>query len=178
MLVFHASITAADASSPLRAAHREAHLDHLLRLRAQGLVIGAGPAPDGRAAHVFYRVPQAGEVTRLIEADPYFIAGVWTGYALRSFSQFVEPWELAPPVTDGSRRATIVEGVTREPDMATFALIELRGAGRLAFGGFLEGRATLALLRTSDPGEAVDWLAETGFWENGSLAGLPLLYIL
>ncbi len=117
-------------------------------------------------------------MVRLIEDDPYYLGRVWTAYILRTFSQFIEPWELPPVVTDGSRRVTFVEGVAREPEMATFALIELRGAGRLAFGGFFEGGATLALLKTADSAEASGWLADTGFWKNDALTARPYLYAL
>ena len=81
-------------------------------------------------------------------------------------------------VADGSRRTTLVEGVAREPDMATFTLIELRGASRLAFGGFFEGGATLALLQTADSAEASGWLADTGFWKRETLTARPFLYAL
>jgi hypothetical protein len=62
--------------------------------------------------------------------------------------------------------------------MATFALIELRGAGRLAFGGFLEGGVTLGLMKTADSDEASGWLADTGFWKNETLTARALLYAL
>ena len=71
-----------------------------------------------------------------------------------------------------------MEGVAREPDMATFALIELRGASRLAFGGFFEEGTTLALLNTADSAEASGWLAATGFWKNETLTARALLYAL
>lgn len=178
MLVYHAGITAAEDYLERRAPHRQAHLERAVGLRAQGRLIGGGPAPDGRTADIFYRVAQSPDVVRFIEEDPYFVAKVWTGYSLRTFSQFIEPWELPPVVTDGSRRAMLVEGMMREADMATFALIELRGAGRLAFGGFFEDGSTLALLRADDPGTAVGWLSETGFWKDGSLTARPLLHVL
>jgi hypothetical protein len=44
--------------------------------------------------------------------------------------------------------ATIVEGPVGNHDMAQFALIELRGAGRLAFGGFFDDGSTLAVVKT------------------------------
>lgn len=178
MLVYHAAITAAQDYLERRAPHRQAHFERIVALRAQGLVIGGGPAPDGRTADVFYHVAQASDVVQLIEDDPYYLGKVWSTYTLKTFSQFMEPWELPPVVTDGSRRATLVEGVALEPDMATFALIELRGAGRLAFGGFFEGGATLGLMKTADADEALGWLAETGFWKNDSLIARPLLYAL
>jgi len=178
MLVYHAAITAAEDYLERRTPHRQAHFERIVGLRAQGFVIGGGPAPDGRTADIFYRVAQPPDVVRLIEDDPYYLGKVWTAYALRTFSQFIEPWELPPVVTDGSRRTTLVEGVAREPDMATFALIELRGAGRLAFGGFFEGGATLALLKTADSAEAMGWLADTGFWKSDTLTARPFLYAL
>jgi len=144
MIVYHAAITAAPDYLERRVPHRQAHLERLLQLRAQGIVIGGGPVPDGHTADIFYRVTEPGQITSLIEEDPYYANGVWTGYRLRTFAQFVEPWELPPVVTDGSRKVTIAEGIASDPDMATFSLIELRGAGRLAFGGFFESGQTLA----------------------------------
>jgi hypothetical protein len=79
---------------------------------------------------------------------------------------------------DGSRQVTLVEGKAPDVEMASFALIEARGAGRMAFGGFFPDGATLAMMRSADPGEAVAWLRETAFWEDGSLMGRPLLYVL
>ncbi len=178
MLVYHARIAAAEDSLERRLPHRQAHLERLLELRARGLVIGGGPAPDGRTADLFYRVALPPDVVRLIEDDPYFTAKVWTGSTLRTFSRFIEPWELPPVVTDGSRQATLVEGIALDADMATFALIELRGAGRLAFGGFLEGEKTLGLMNTADAAAALGWLAGTGFWRDGSLTTRPLLRVM
>ncbi len=178
MLVYHAAITPAEDYLERRAPHRQAHLERIVGLRAQGLVIGGGPAPDGQTVDLFYRVTQPPEVVPLIEEDPYYLGKAWTAYTLRSFSQFIEPWELPPVVTDGSRQAVLVEGVALEPEMATFALIELRGAGRLQFGGFFEGGITLAFMKTADGGEALGWLAETGFWTRESLTARPLLHVL
>jgi uncharacterized protein len=178
MIVFHAAIVTADDYLARREPHRRAHIDRLLALRDQGTVIGGGPAADGRSADVFYRVQQEQQLKPLIEEDPYWAGGAWTSYASRSFAQFVEPWELPPVVLDGSRRVMIVEGITGDHDMAQFALIELRGAGRLAFGGFFEGGQTLAVVRSADAKEATGWLAETGFWDAGRLTARPLLYAL
>jgi hypothetical protein len=141
-------------------------------------VVAGGPAPDGRRAEIFYRVQQPSDVSRLIEEDPYYLAGAWTTYTLRVFTEFVEPLELPPLVTDGSRRRTLVEGVALQADKAKLALIGLRGAGRLGFGGFFEGGATLVLLTTDDAAEALGWLAETGFWEESSLTSRLFLYVL
>jgi hypothetical protein len=72
----------------------------------------------------------------------------------------------------------VVEGRVAEPDMAQFALIELRGAGRLAFGGFFAEGETFALAATADGAEALGWFKDTGFWAPESLRARPLLYVL
>jgi uncharacterized protein YciI len=178
VIVFHVAITAADDYATRREGHRQAHIGRLEGLRGQGLCIGGGPAPDGRSADVFYRLSDPAQLRSVVEDDPYWRGGVWTEYHPRSFREFVEPWEAVPLVLDGSRRVTIVEGPALDADMAQFALIELRGAGRLAFGGFLGSGATLALLRTADPGQALGWLGATGFWDTGLLSARPLLRVL
>jgi hypothetical protein len=127
---------------------------------------------------LFYRLQQPGQVVNAVEEDPYFLAGAWTGYTPRSFTHFVEPWEQVPLVLDGSRVATIVEGAVADEDMAQFALIEARGAGRLAFGGFFEGGHTLAIMKTPRADEALAWLADTTFWKRDALTARPWLFVL
>ncbi len=152
MIVYHAGVTTAADYITRREPHRKAHLERLTALRARGLCIGGGPAPDGLSADIFYRVEQPGDVTRLIEEDPYFTGGAWM--------------------------VTLVEGEAADPEMASFALIEARGAGRMTFGGFFPDGQTLALMRASDPDEAVASLGETGLWKPETLRGRPLLHVL
>jgi len=178
VIVYHVAVRAAPDYAVRREPHRAAHLERILALRARGACLGGGPSPDGRTADLFYRTEQPGDLTRLVEDDPYFTGGVWTEYHPRTFSQFLEPWELPPPVFDGSRRATIVEGGTADVEMASFALIEARGAGRMAFGGFFPGGETLCLMREADPAEAVARLEDTGLWTAGTLRGRSLLHVL
>lgn len=178
MPVYHATIATSEDYLERRAKHRQAHLERILGLRTQGFVVAGGPAPDGRTAELFYRAEQRSDVARLIEEDPYYLAGAWTSYTLRAFTEFIEPLELPPMVTDGSRRVTLVEGVALQVDQARLALTRLRGAGRLGFGGFLEVGTTLTLLTTTDAGEAIGWLAETGSWKDGSLTARPFLHVL
>ena len=178
MIVCHAAIRTADDYVAKREPHRRAHLERLQGLRAAGIVIGGGPAPDGRSVDIFYRLQQPQQIEAAVEEDPYFVAGAWTGYTPRSFTHFVEPWEQVAPVIDGSRVAMIVEGVASDADMAEFALIEARGAGRLAFGGFFEGGRTLVVMKTPRSDEATRWLADTGFWTKDSLTARPWLYVL
>jgi uncharacterized protein YciI len=175
----HVIVTTVADYPTRREPHRQAHIDHLLRLRALRRFVGGGPAPDGRTAELFYRVERPEEVDRLITEDPYHRGGVWAGYAPRLFTEFVEPWDEAPPVVlDGSRRLTVVEGPVADPDLARFALIELRGQGRLVFGGTFSGGETLAVLRASDPAEGLAWLGETGLWTSTGLQARPLLHVL
>jgi uncharacterized protein YciI len=179
MTVVHVRITCSDDYVARRAPVRQAHIERLFHLRAGGTLVAGGPDPAGRIAELFYRVPDAGALRSLVEEDPYYRAGAWTGYVQRSFETFVEPWDPAPPVVlDGSRPALVVEGPTADRDMAQLALVELRGAGRVAFGGFLPDGATLAVARTTDGDEATGWLAETGCWKAGDLATRVWLYVI
>jgi uncharacterized protein YciI len=178
VIVCHVGLTAADDYLERRAAHRAAHLDRITELRRQGFVIGGGPSPDGKTADIVYRVQQEADMTRLIEEDPYWTGGVWKAWRPRDFAQFLEPWELAPLVTDGSRRVTIVEGLAPDVEMASFALIEARGGGRMAFGGFFPGGATWTLMRSPDAETAMAELDASGLWKPGSLTARPLLHVL
>ena len=178
MIVFHVAIETGDDYLDKRAPHRAAHLERLMDLRARGAVIGGGPGPDGRRADVFYRVQQPEDLRRLVEEHPYFTGGVWPMYTHRSFAQFLEPWELPPLVTDGSRPVTLVEGVAADVEMASFALIEARGGGRMAFGGFFPGGETLAVMRGADAEKALAELRDSGFWHDGTLRARTLLHVL
>jgi uncharacterized protein YciI len=178
VIVYHVAIRTADDYLARREPHRRAHLERLMELRGRGLVVAGGPSPDGRSADIFYRVQQPDDLRRLVEEDPYLTGGAWSGYTPRSFAQFLEPWELPPLVTDGSRRVTLVEGVAPDVEMASFALIEARGGGRMAFGGFFTGGETLAVMRGDDAGKALEELRASGFWEDSSLRTRPWLYVL
>lgn len=178
MIVYHVAVTTSDDYLQKREPHRKAHLERLMALRGHGLVIGGGPSPDGRGADVFYRVGQPDDLRRVVEEDPYFTGGVWAAYTPRSFAQFLEPWELPPLVMDGSRPVTLVEGVATDVEMASFALIEARGGGRMAFGGFFPGGDTLAVMRGDDAAKALEEFSATGFWTAATLRARPLLHVL
>lgn len=178
MIVFHVAIATHPDYVAKREPHRRAHIERLTGLRQLGAVIGGGPAPDGASVDLVYRLQQPSQLKPALEEDPYWLGGAWTGYRERSFTEFVEPWQLPPIVLDGSRRITIVEGRMSDPDMAQFVMIEMRGAGRLAFGGAFSDGATLGFMKTEDAGDAKGWFAETGFWQADSLSARPLLYVL
>jgi uncharacterized protein YciI len=178
MVIYHVALQAAADYWTRREAHRRAHLERIVALRERGVVIGGGPAPDGATADLVYRLAEAGGVKQAVEEDPYYAGGVWTAYRAAAFERFLEPWRLPPVVTDGSRQVTLVEGRAPDVEMASLALLDARGAGRMAFGGFFAGGGTLALMTSPDAAEAVGWLAETGLWEADSLRGRALLHVL
>ena len=178
MIVYQMAITTVEDYVTRREPHRRQHIERLQGLRAAGICLGGGPSLDGRTVDIVYRLQQPWQIKHAIEEDPYWIAGAWTGYEPRSFTQFVEPWEMIPVVLDGSRRATVVEGPVDQHDMAQFALIEMRGAGRLHLGGFFADGGTWALMKTADAEQARGWFAETSFWQPDTLTVRSLLHVL
>src|SRR5438552_17066364 len=115
MIVFHVAITAAEDYLTRREGYRRGHIERLQGLRAAGILICGGPAPDGKTADIFYRLQQPGQLKNAIEEVPYWTGYVWTRYAPRRFAQFVAPWEMVPVVRDGSRKGTIGEGPVTHP---------------------------------------------------------------
>jgi uncharacterized protein YciI len=178
MIVYQIAVTPVADYVTRREPHRRAHIERLQGLRAAGILLAGGPAPDGGAVDLIYRLQRPDQVKHALEEDPYWLGGAWTGYEPRSFAQFVEPWEMVPVVVDGSRLTTIVEGPVAQHDMAQFALIEMRGAGRLHLGGFFEDGGTWALMKTADPAVARGWFADTGFWKAEALTTRPFLHVL
>jgi uncharacterized protein YciI len=178
VIVYQIGVTTIDDYVSKREPHRRDHLERLQGLRAAGICLGGGPSLDGRTADIIYRLQQPGQIKHAVEEDPYWVGGVWTRYEPRAFTQFVEPWEMIPVVLDGTRQVTIVEGPVAEHDMAQFALIEMRGTGRLHLGGFFGDGQTWALTRTADADEARAWFADTGFWQTDALQTRPLLHVL
>ncbi|MBI2215862.1 MAG: hypothetical protein HYU51_01060 [Candidatus Rokubacteria bacterium] len=178
MIVYHVAFTTSGDYLSRREPHRPAHIERLQGLRKAGIVIAGGPSPDGKSAELVYRLQQPGQLKLVIEEDPYWRAGAWTAFTPRSFTEFVEPWELPPVVLDGSRRVTIVEGPAADRDMAQFALIEMRGAGRIVLGGIFEDGTTLALATTADAETALGWFSESGCWAADRLTTRPFLHVL
>jgi uncharacterized protein YciI len=178
MIVFHMAVDAAPDYLTRREAYRRDHIGRLQGLRANSILIGGGPSPDGKTADIFYRLQQPWQAKPAMEEDPDWVGGVGTKYTPRSFSHFVEPWEQVPVVLDGSRVTTIVEGPVADLDMAQIALVELRGAGKLAFGGILDDSQTVTVMKTTDAEEAKGWLGEHGFWDPATLTSRPFIWVL
>jgi uncharacterized protein YciI len=178
VIVYRVGITTVEDYAAKREPHRRSHIERLQGLRAVGICLGGGPSPDGRRVDLIYRLQRPDQMKHAVEEDPYWMAGAWTRYEPCSFTQFVEPWEMLPVVLDGTRAATIVEGPVAQHDMAQFALIEMRGAGRLHLGGFFDDGQTWALVKTPDADQARAWFADTGFWHADTLTTRSLLHVL
>jgi len=179
MAVVHVRFTCSDDYVVRREPVRQAHIERLERLRSAGALVAGGPAPDARSAELFYRVPDQGALCAIVEEDPYRMVGGWTAYVAREYETFVDPWESEPPVVlDGSRPALVVEGSTADRDMGQLALVELRGAARIIFGGFLRDGGTVAVARTTDPDEAIAWLTDTGSWKADDLSTRAWFYVI
>lgn len=178
MIVYHVAIATTPDYTARRESYRREHFEHLMALRAQGVLLALGTATDGSGADLVCRVGQPDDVRALIESMPLSRAGLWTGFAPRSFAQFLEPWSLPAPSPDDSRVATIVEGATDDAEMASFAMIEERGAGRLLLGGFFPDGACLAFTTLPDPAAAVAALDASGLFTPGSLRARSLVHTL
>ena len=176
MIVYHVAIATAPDYIARHEPHRREHFEHLMALRAQGAILALGTATDGTGADLVCRVGQPDDVRSLMESMPLSRAGLWTDFAPRSFAQFLEPWALAAPSPDDSRVATVIEGATDDAEMASFAMIEERGAGRLLLGGFFPDGACLAFTTLADPAAAVAALDASGLFTAGSLRARSLVH--
>lgn len=143
---------------------RPAHLRQLATLREAGRVVAGGPELDGTAANIFYRVADRAELARLLEENEFNRAGLFAAHHSRPFTDFLEPLELPP--LDAGLKATIMEGSASDHARARSGLVELRQQRRVAFGGFFEDGAALAVIRSSSLDEARAWLSEAGGWER------------
>jgi len=74
-----------------RQPHREAHLARMQRLREEGkVVMGGAWADPADGALVIYRAENLAEARRLVEEDPYFLAGLWPEVRLREWSVVIQ----------------------------------------------------------------------------------------
>src|SRR5262249_3588989 len=112
------------------------------------------------AAHIFYRVADRARLDALLEENDFNRAGLFTAHHPRAFVDFLEP--VDPPPLDAGLRVSLVEGVPSDRARARTGLIGLRERGRLAFGGFFEDGAALAMVRSPNQSEAVEWLTGAG----------------
>jgi uncharacterized protein YciI len=168
MTIYHVRFTCAPDYMARRLPFRPAHLKQLASLREQGRVVAGGPEPDGTAAHIFYRVADRAELTRLLDENEFNRAGLFAANHPRPFAEFLDPLELPP--LDAGLGATIVEGVPDDRTPARSGLAALQRQKRAALGGFFDGGASLAVLRSANADEAIAWLADAGGWDRARLS--------
>ena len=171
MTIYHVHFTCAPDYMARRLPFRPAHLKQLGALRDEARVVAGGPEPDGIAANIFYRVADRAELTRLLDDNEFNRAGLFTANRPRAFSDFLDPIDRPP--LDAGLEATIVEGAPTDRARARTGLAALQGKGRVAFGGFFDDGAGLAVVRSSRLDEAVAWLVEAGGWDRHRLGARP-----
>jgi hypothetical protein len=125
-------------------------------------VVAGGPEPDGTAANIFYRVSDRAELDELLEDNVFNRAGLFTASHPRAFTDFLVP--LDPPPLDAGLATMLVEGTPRNRARARAGLAALQQSDRVAFGGFFDDDAALAVLRTASADEAIAWLTDAGGW--------------
>ena len=72
-----------------RAPYREAHLARLAQQKADGILVTIGPTQDLTKVFGIYEASDESMVRSLIEADPYWINGVWTEYQVKEWIQAI-----------------------------------------------------------------------------------------
>jgi uncharacterized protein YciI len=162
-VIVHVRFTCAADYNARRLPFRPAHLAQLDGLRREGRVVAGGPEPDGRTAHIFYRVGDLAELERMLDDNVFQKAGLFAARHPRAFSEFLEP--LAPPPLDAGLKATLVEGTPLDHGRGRQRLADLQRHRQAAFGGFFADGAGLAVLATADADEAVAWLTAAGGWD-------------
>jgi len=164
MAIYHVHFICAPDYMARRLPFRPAHLKQLAGLREDGRVVAGGPEPDGTAANIFYRVKSRAELDAILADNEFNRAGLFTSSHPRPFVDFLEPIDL-PPV-DAGLAAVIVEGAATDGAAARAGIAALQREARVAFGGFFEGGAGLAVVRSPDAREAIEWLAASGGWSS------------
>lgn len=72
---------------------RPAHRLYLTGLAEQGLLLGSGPFTDGApGAQLVFRTEDLAQLDRLLDADPFAIAGVIAEVGVRTWNVVIGPW--------------------------------------------------------------------------------------
>jgi uncharacterized protein len=72
-----------------RSPFRAAHLAGLAQQKAAGILITIGPTQDLTKVFGIYEAADELQVRNLIEADPYWINGIWTEYQVKEWIQAI-----------------------------------------------------------------------------------------
>lgn len=70
-----------------RTPHRQAHLDGLAQQKASGVLMTIGPTQDLKQVFALYDAESEAQVRQLVEADPYWVNGIWTEYDVKEWIQ-------------------------------------------------------------------------------------------
>ncbi|MEE8219536.1 MAG: YciI family protein [bacterium] len=70
-----------------REPYRAEHISRLQALKDEGKVVTIGPTKDVKMLFGVLEVEDEAEARRLIEEDPYWTGGIWTGYELHEWIQ-------------------------------------------------------------------------------------------
>jgi uncharacterized protein YciI len=84
------------ADMDARARVRPDHLAYMTALHEQGTVVYAGPVGDGGGALVLIRAASQQDAQRVVDADPYTVAGVGTEHLLRPWTVVIGTAEDLP----------------------------------------------------------------------------------
>lgn len=160
MTVYHVRFTCAPDYMARRLPFRPAHLAQLVGLRDDGRVIAGGPEPDGRAAHIFYRVADLDGLDALLADNVFYRAKLFVAHEVRAFNDFLRP--LAPLPADAGLQVMLVEGRVGDWPLASAALATLQRQERVGFGGRFADGTALAAVRSPDASEAIDGLMRAG----------------
>jgi uncharacterized protein YciI len=74
---------------------RPKHRDYLARLADEGKVLAGGPFADDTAGFAVYEVADAGELDRLLAADPYTTEEIATARVVREWKITLGSWVAA-----------------------------------------------------------------------------------
>ena len=72
-----------------RAPYRESHLAGLAQQKADGILVTIGPTQDLTKVFGIYEANDQQQICQLIEADPYWVNGIWTEYQVKEWIQAI-----------------------------------------------------------------------------------------
>lgn len=70
-----------------RTPFRQQHLEGLAKQKETGVLITIGPTKDNTRVFGIYEAETEDIVKDLIESDPYWQNGIWTGYEIKEWIQ-------------------------------------------------------------------------------------------
>jgi hypothetical protein len=130
--------------------------------------MAGGPEPDGRAAHIFYRLPDLTALDALLGDNVFYRAKLFVAHQARAFTDILLP--LAPLPADAGLQVTLVEGRMGEWARTGAALLTLQRQNRIGFAGRFSDGTGLAAVRTPEAAAATDCLMQVGAFTGAPTA--------